>query len=142
VTFAEVKRLHAWAAWEQELLWNDLAEDLRRAINSSWSIGAANTSVRIIGVAQLIGPTPYGSVPWRLLASGIYAALLSAGGVPYELPSEEEWESLEELMCPEHGQPREVLVPRYRSTVRRIFSDSEIAATIDTDTPDTPDTEE
>ena len=137
MTFGEVQRLHAWAAWEQELLWNDLAEDLKRAINSMWSIGAANTSIRIIGVAQVIGPTPYKSVPWSLLAGGVYAALLAAGGVPYELPSDEEWVSLEELMCPEHGQPREVLVPRYRSTVRRIFSDMEIAATIDTDTPDT-----
>lgn len=127
MTFGEVKRLHAWAAWEQELLWNDLANDLDHAINGMWSIGAANTSVRIIGVARLIGPTPYESVPWRLLAGGVYPALLAAGGIPHEPPTEEEWKKLEELMCPRHGEPRAVLVPRYRTTVKRIFDDQEIA---------------
>jgi hypothetical protein len=95
-----------WVCQEQHLLWHDLDNAIRRAINGDWSIEAANIARRIAGAARLTQPTRYGDVPWNLVAGGVYEALLRAGGVTPSMPDQGEWARLDILMA-RHGTRRE-----------------------------------
>jgi hypothetical protein len=88
--------LEEWCRQEQESLWNDLGDAIRGSQNGVWSIQCSNLARRIVEVARLVGPTPWGSVPLPLLAGGVYAAVLRAGDVQPSAPTDEEWLAIED----------------------------------------------
>lgn len=116
--------LVAWVRDEQVALWGDLNEAIRGAANGAWSIHAANVARRIVEAARLVGPVPHGEIPWSLVAGGVYAAVLTAGGFTPELPDEPEWQRLDALMA-EHGTTRATALPEFAATVAAISSDRE-----------------
>lgn len=123
-TTTEVERLREFARSEQSHLWDELAEAIRRAINGCWSMAASNVARRIVEAARLVGPTPYGNTNWSLVAGGVYAAVLNAGGLTAEVPDEEEWTRLDVLMA-EHGGTRQTATASYAATVTAINTDRE-----------------
>lgn len=69
------------------------------------------------------GPTPFDRVPWSLLAGGVYAAVLNAGGQVTELPDDAEWDRLDQLMG--HHITRAAARRTYAATVAAINTDRE-----------------
>lgn len=116
---APVRAMAAWISGQQLALWSDLDDAIRNAINGIWSIAAGHATRAIISAATLIGAAPYDSVPWTLLAGGIYDAVLTGGNIPHEMPDAEEWARLDELMT-QHGGPRTLLSSRFFPTVEAI----------------------
>jgi hypothetical protein len=116
-----------WLTWirdEQAALWHDLDEAIRSAINGRWSMAAANVARRAVGAARLVGPTPIDSVPWVLVAGGVYEAVLLAGGTTPAMPDDAEWERLDEVMR-DHGGTRAQINDRMAGTVAAINTDRE-----------------
>lgn len=113
---AAVERLTVWVREQQNHLWDDLADAIESAIDRAWSMRAANIARRIVEAARLAAPTPHGEVPYRLVAGGVYEAVLTAGGVTPDLPDEAEWTRLDELMA-RHRTTRATERPRYAATV-------------------------
>lgn len=112
-----------WVRKEQDILWDDLGNAIRAAMNGTWSIQAANIARRIVAAARLVGPTPFDRVPWSLLAGGVYAAVLNAGGQVTELPDDAEWDRLDQLMG--HHITRAAARRTYAATVAAINTDRE-----------------
>jgi hypothetical protein len=113
-----------WIREEQAILWHDMRDALDRAINGAWSMAASNIARRIVQAAKLVGPTDQGAVPYSLAAGGVYAAVLTAGGVPFDVPSEDEWLRYDGMMG-KYGTTRESMVPQYAATVAEIQSERE-----------------
>ena len=115
--------IEAWVRWEQKLLWYDFDESLRRALDGAWSMPASNLAIRICQAARLVGPTDYSEIPYKLVAGGVYEAVLRAGGVTPRLPADEvEWQRLDAMMA-KYQSTRAVWIPKYAATVARIGSD-------------------
>ena len=112
-----------WVREEQDILWDELADAIEAARNRAWSIQAANIARRIVEAGRLVGPTPYGGVPWSLLAGGVYAAIADAGSITVELPDEAEWERLDQLMA--HRMTRPAAQATFAATVAAINTDRE-----------------
>lgn len=121
-----VDELREFAEGVQANDWHRLSDDIDRAISGSWSMGAANTSARIVEAARLVGPTPWGEVPWPLVRGGVYAAVLQAGGLDAEPIDEAEMRRVDELMY-KHGLTGERAVERYAETVAAIRTPRESA---------------
>jgi hypothetical protein len=83
---------------EQVWLWDELDDAIRNAYNGRWSIRCGSVMWRIIEAARLIGAIPHDEVPWRLLAGGVYEAVLNRGGIAHTLPDADEWARLDALM--------------------------------------------
>lgn len=115
--------LAEWVRNEQDILWDDLGEAIRASRNGAWSIQAANLARRIVEAARLVGPTPYGRIPWSLLAGGVYAAIADAGALAVELPDDAEWERLDQLMA--HHGTRLAAQAAFAGTVAAINTDRE-----------------
>lgn len=118
---ASLDQLSAWVQEEQEILWSDLSEAINASVNGHWSMQAANIALRINEAARLVGPTPYGSAPWPLVAGGVYEAVYAAAGINPEMPDEAEWQRSDELMGERSGT-RATERPRYAATVAAINS--------------------
>lgn len=103
---------------EQSYLWEDLDKAVTNAVNKIWSIEAGNTAARLIKVTRLVGALQPEHVPYRLVASGIYQAVLTVGGVPYRDPSDEEWQIFDKVM----GFNRHDVEAQFRQTVETIHS--------------------
>lgn len=116
--------LIAWVLEEQADLWNELLDATKLALNGGWSIRCGHVARRIVEAARLVGPTAYGRVPWALVAGGVYAAVLTAAEVPHELPHDDEWRRLDELMS-RYGTTRAQYQARYAPTVACIRSPRE-----------------
>jgi hypothetical protein len=112
-----------WVRTEQHILWHDLREAIGGAFHGVWSIRAANIAHRIVEAARLVGPTPYGEVPWPILAGGVYEAVLRAGELSPELPDEAEWLRFDGLM--QRYGTRATLRPQFAATVAEINTDRE-----------------
>lgn len=123
VKAADEDPIATWVRDQQEILWDELKDAIGRAVNGAWSIEAANVARRIVEAARLVGPTRYGAVPWSLLAGGVYAAVLEAGGLTAELPDDAEWSRLDRLMS-QYGT-RAAEASRLASTVDAISSGRE-----------------
>lgn len=82
---ASPAKLVAWVREEQVILWTDLETAIGSAIDGAWSIRAGNVARRIVEAARLVGPTPHGEISYRLVAGGVYAAVLNAGGITPDL---------------------------------------------------------
>ena len=114
--------------YEQGVNWDELARALNRTINGTWSIEAANLCSRIVRSARLVGPTPHGEVNWRLVAGGVYEAVLCAGGIPPDLPADEaEWERAEALMADHMGEGAD------RTRLRKDLASTVVAIKADAD---------
>jgi hypothetical protein len=59
----------------QSCLWDDLAHDIRFAINGRWSIAAEGTVQRIVWVSRVVGMSDAGKVSIPMLKSGVYDAV-------------------------------------------------------------------
>jgi hypothetical protein len=123
---AEAEQLSAFIADEQATLWHELAGELRHAINGVWSMAASNRCRRIVAAARLVGPTEYGSVPWPLVAGGVYAAVLDAGNVAYDWPDSAEFARLGALMRESCGTVG-ALQMQHAQSVATIGTDRETA---------------
>lgn len=115
-----------WITEEQDSLWSDFDDQLRNAANGVWSMAASNVARRIIGAARLVGPTDPGSIPWRLHAGGVYAAVLTAGGVPVPEFPEEQWAKWDVTMAG-HGGSRAKCTGEMAATVAEIQTERETA---------------
>lgn len=125
-----MSEIEEWVREEQANLWYDLQNNIRAAVNGAWSMGAANSALRIIEAARLVGPTPWGDVPTSLVAGHVYETVLRAGGFDPEVPDEAEWQRIDELQQRTTGgyyQRREESIREYASTVAAINTDREIA---------------
>lgn len=69
---------------EQGYLWDDLGQAIGRARNGVWSMECDRLASRIVGLARLVGSTPWGAVPMSLIQSGVYERVLDAAGLAYE----------------------------------------------------------
>jgi hypothetical protein len=120
-------QLHEWVEDMQMVLWHDLGEDLRNAVNGSWSISAADTSLAIVTAARLVGPTSPDNIPWPLVAGGVYEAVLTAGQIEHE-PVEDVWlEVTEPLMGTVGLAGVEAQRLRFAATVEAIQQPAETA---------------
>lgn len=81
-----------WIKEEQASLWHDLYLAQRLAADGVWSIGCSDNARRIVTAARLVGPTPWGDVPWKLVVGGVYDAVLTAGGIPVPERDETEYD--------------------------------------------------
>jgi hypothetical protein len=119
-------RLAARIEDEQRFLWSQLRKDIDRALNGSWSMAAANTALRIVSAAHLVGPTHPHELDWDLVQGEVYQAVLTAGGVPLHpiLDDVSEMARTDEMM---KGCDRAQNVARYMATVRVIQSPRETA---------------
>lgn len=112
---------------EQEGLWDDLDDTLNQA-DGRWSIRAETTAYRLVQHIRVVGPTPYGRVPWSLVAGGVYAALLDAAEAAAEMPGDAEWVRLDRLMR-SHGTPtRTEYQERMAPVVAAIRNDPDVQA--------------
>lgn len=109
---------------EQASLWYDLDRALRDANNGVWSIEASDVAQRIARIARHVYSTPWDSVPWDLVAGGVFEAVLQAGGVVPILPSPAMIKETEPLMTP-HGGTVEQHRARFAATVEKIRTDRE-----------------
>jgi hypothetical protein len=121
LTSEDQESLETFVRDEQDHLWTELFYALDRAINGVWSINAAGIAHRIVRAARLVGPTPSGEVNWSLLAGGVYEAVLRAGGLPLDLPDEQEWQRLDDLMG-KYGTRADLRI-RHAAIVAAIDSD-------------------
>ena len=78
--------LAQWAKDEQEYLWSDLDDAIRQALNGVWSMQAANVLIRLTRLVKIIGPADPKSVPWTMLAGGLYRIVLDLAGYEKLLP--------------------------------------------------------
>lgn len=60
------------ARWELELLWGDLHDARRYAVNGEWSIRCDTLVERIQMFTRLVGPTPWENIQIPLLEDGTY----------------------------------------------------------------------
>lgn len=111
--------LASWIRQEQEILWSQLDNAIRSAIDGVWSMECDSTTDRIVEAANLVGPTHRDSAPWTLLAGGVYEAVLSASGIPVVMPDDAEWKLDEVRMSGRCGTVAENR-RRYADTVARI----------------------
>lgn len=83
-------------ALQEELryLWNELNEQMLKAINCTWSIGALNAYDRIVWLTLLVGPINWRDVPMNRLVDGTYAEVHKAMGVEVEEVPPEEMEKM------------------------------------------------
>lgn len=66
----------------QEDDWNSLHVAMHCALsNGSWSTECGDLAARIVIAAHLVGPTHWSNVPYALICSGLYHALLEQAGV-------------------------------------------------------------
>lgn len=73
-------------AYIQEVLWNDLMEARRNAINGVWSIQCGSLVHRIVWLTKHTEkPTPWESIQVDLLLDGTYEAIHEAIGMPTPL---------------------------------------------------------
>lgn len=116
----------AWIEDEQRNLWSQLRENIDSALNRTWSMGAANTAVRIVGAARLVGPAHPYELDWGLVQGGVYQAVLTAGGLPLHpiLDDVSEMARTDEMM---KGCNRAQNAIRYAGTVAAIQSPRETA---------------
>lgn len=105
-----------WLKSEQTYLWDDLDKAIRHAVNGAWSIECESTVGRLAGLLRFTGPLDPGDVPWRMLAGGVYEAVL--GLVELDMPPVD-WDTYDRLMVA-HGGIRAVLLPQYAATVAEI----------------------
>lgn len=114
--------LEAWVRKEQAVLWSVLSSSIREAINGVWSIAAESAVLRIVEAARLVGPVRAGEVSWPLVASGVFARVLTQAGIalPDDHPSTADaWDEWEALMV-QHGGTRMECVARFAATQREI----------------------
>jgi hypothetical protein len=95
-------------------LWEELNRALYNAINGTWSVGCDSVVAKIAPVARMVGPTEPSKVHWKILAGGLYEAILVKAGV--EVPefdlSDEYWQ----LMY-KYGQPEELRMRLHMSVI-------------------------
>ncbi len=127
MTATDVDLARAWVIQEQANLWTDLDHAIRHAYNAVWSMGCSNFAIRICSAARIVGPTPWGDVPWRLLAGGVYETLLRVGRVEPDLPADDAWPALDEQMS-DHGGRREWLTTALAATRHAIVTDRDAPA--------------
>jgi hypothetical protein len=75
--------LRAAVAEELVALWSDLAQALRRAGRSSWSIECDGLVVRIVMLSRLSGATSWEWIPESLLADGVYQGVLRSAEITF-----------------------------------------------------------
>ena len=121
---ATEKSMTAWIKREQVELWNDLDDAIRHANNGVWSMRCESVCIRIIQAARLVGPTPNGRMVWRLAAGGVYETLLRIADVEPDMPSEEEWPYLDQMMGP-HGGTRASATLSLAATVEALREQAE-----------------
>lgn len=73
------------ARWELELLWNDLHDARRSAVNGEWSISCDHLAARIKMFTRLVGPTPWEKIQIPLLEDGTYQRIHAEMGVVAEV---------------------------------------------------------
>lgn len=110
------EEMAAWVRDEQDALWRELDEAIRRAVNGVWSIQAGYVARRIVEAARLVGPTHPDGVLWRLTGSGIYDTLLDVGEIEHEPLTPEYLRETEALMS-EHGGSQEALRIQSAATI-------------------------
>jgi hypothetical protein len=103
---------------EQSYLWDDLDKAVCNAQNGIWSVDAGNAASRLIKICRLVGALRPEQVPYRLVASGIYQAVLTVGGVPYREPTDDEWEIYDRVM----NLDRHTVEAQFRRTVETIHT--------------------
>lgn len=69
---------------ELKYLWSDLDNAIRYAINGKWSIQCDGLEDRIKTLTQLVGPTPWESVPITMLENGVYQRIHDELGIRVE----------------------------------------------------------
>lgn len=121
---ASLEQMSAWVKEQQVILWQDLDEAVRSAIDGCWSMRAAGIARRINEAARLVGPTPTAEAPWPLVAGGVYEAVYNAAGIQLTMPDEAEWRRLDALMAERVGT-RSTERPRYAATVAEINTQRE-----------------
>jgi hypothetical protein len=115
----------AWIRDEQNALWRELDEAIRRAINGRWSMQAAYVARRIVEAARLVGPTHPSEVLWTLTGSGIYDALLDVGAIEHEPLTLEYLRETEEIMR-DHGGSQEALRIQFGQTIAAMTDPREV----------------
>lgn len=112
-----------FARVEQEMLWADLHDAVRAAVNGQWSMRAGQVAWRIINAARVAGPTPWRSVDWSLLAGDVWRAVYEAGGI--EVSDQPQWDALDDSlarMSREYGS-REEKLAEFAGTIAALQAD-------------------
>jgi hypothetical protein len=121
-------RLEAWIRDEQASLFYALDVAIRSAINGRWSMQAADAARRIVSAARLVGPVPWGEVPWSHVAGGLYQAVYRTGGINPDFPTEDEMRALEARMLAAGAvTTRESATREYAPTIAALSADRERA---------------
>lgn len=121
--------LEGWAKYEQACLWHELEEEIDRAVNGAWSMGASDKAARIVYCARLVGPTPWGEVPWALATGRVYEEVLRIGGVEPAMPSVDDFARYVEVMK-DYGSPKQHAL-RYAPTIAAMHSSHKLREDLD-----------
>lgn len=75
---------------ELALLWSDLGNAEREAVNGSWSTACDSVTERIVILSRLAGATPWSDIEIPLLRSGLYEGILRSAGIDFTPPDMDE----------------------------------------------------
>lgn len=90
-------------------LWTDLEHEMSYAYNGEWSVGCDGRVKRIINLSRHLGATPWEQVPVSLLTDRVYQRIMTAAGIQFAAPSEEDlrkiadWVSRQKAYARGHG---------------------------------------
>lgn len=79
----EPQTLEDAARQELAMLWSDLTNARRSALNGVWSIRCENVAYRIVMLSRFVGPTSWQDVDVDLLLDGVYAKVYDEAGIDY-----------------------------------------------------------
>ena len=107
---------HPWPAGRDFIIeaqvrdWDDLSDAIRNAINGYWSMEVEWHVGAIRKAANLVGATPWGEVPFEIVYSGLYRAILEHGSIEQpEYPTRLKLVNTAEGVMRDHYTPGMVL---------------------------------